>query len=101
MKYFFDANPGYVLIKPLDIGSSGVWKQGGQEKEAKMGEIIAKGSSVLTESGNLYDIPNAVGEIVWHEGYSASPVKYDGVEYRIVKFRDIFGRVHLKNGTSN
>lgn len=60
-----------------------------KEEETEYATVIAVGSGLKDEKGNLIPVGVAVGEKVIYKSYSPTKVKVDKEEYLIVSSKDI------------
>lgn len=87
-------NPGYVVIQPIEHEKS-TFQVVEKDKQPKKGTVLAIGDPVITEGGQKYSIHEhiKVGDTIWHRGYSSEDFTEKGKKYKVVSFRDVFGKV--------
>ena len=81
-----------ILVKPLEqeeeqIG--GIIIPDTAKEKPQEGEVIAIGPGRMLESGERQPISVAVGSKILYGKYSPTEIKYDNVEYLIVREDDI------------
>ena len=84
-----------VVIKKVDAvekTKSGIVLPGQAKEQPQMAKVVAVGPGGMVE-GKEVDMQVAVGDTVIFSKYSGTEVKYDGVEYTIVKQSDILAIV--------
>ena len=87
----------YVVIKPIvqeEKTSSGIYLPDTAHKDKpQTGEIIAVGSGRVLENGQKVACEVKVGETVVFAKYAGSELQFDGIDYVIMKERDILAIV--------
>ena len=80
-----------VLIKRLEAEEttkSGIVLAGAAKEKPQEAEVIAVGPGKI-EDGNEIKMEVVVGDIVLFSKYSGSEIKYDGIEYIILKQEEL------------
>lgn len=87
----------YVVIKPIvqeEKTSSGIYLPDTAHKDKpQTGEIIAVGSGRILENGQKVACEVKVGETVVFTKYAGNELQFDGIDYVIMKERDILAIV--------
>ena len=87
----------YVVIKPIvqeEKTSSGIYLPDTAHKDKpQTGEVVSVGSGRLLENGKRIACEVKVGETVVFAKYAGSELQFDGVDYVIMKERDILAIV--------
>lgn len=85
-----------VLIKMIEAEEttkSGIILSAGSQEKPQIAEVIAIGPGGLDENGKKVEIQVKKGDKVITSKYSGTEVKYEGIEYIIVKQSDILAIV--------
>ncbi len=80
-----------VLIKRLEAEEttkSGILLSGSSKEKPQEAEVIAVGPGKI-EDGKLIKMEVAVGDIILFSKYAGSEIKYDGIEYIILKQEEL------------
>jgi len=90
----------YVVIKPIvqeEKTSSGIYLPDTAHKDKpQTGTVVAIGAGRLLENGQRVDSELEVGETVVFAKYAGSELQFDGVDYVVMKERDILAIVESK-----
>lgn len=84
--------PGYLLIKPAESQkqtASGIYLPDSKEEQPQYGTVLAVGADQLTEHGATITSPAKAGDSVIYKKWGGNEVKFDDVEYQILKFEDV------------
>ena len=90
-----------VLVRRVEAESTsagGIVLPDAAAEKPSQGEVIAVGSGVLLDNGEIRPLTVQVGDRVLFGQYAGSEVKLDGEELLIVKESEIFGVIE---GTSD
>lgn len=84
---------GYLLVEPDKAESktaSGLYlPESSQEKPAGQGKVLSTGPDLVVE-GKVIPPPVQVGDrVIYKKWGGGDDVKYQGVEYKLVKFEDL------------
>ena len=83
---------GYVLVQPGEAETktvSGIYlPEGAQEKPAQ-GTVIACGEDMVMENGKTVKCPVKNGDKVVYKKWGGDEIKFEGKEYKLVKFDDL------------
>lgn len=82
-----------VLIKPLDAEEKtkgGILIPDTAKEAPAQGEVVALGNGKVKD-GKEYAFSVKTGDKVLYSKYSGDEIKYDGVEYKVMKEEDILG----------
>lgn len=86
-----------ILIKRLDedeeTTSGGIIIPDTAKEKPQEGEVIAVGKGRLLDNGNRQPIDVEVGNKILFGKYSGTEVKYEGVEYLILREDDILAKM--------
>jgi chaperonin GroES len=85
-----------VVIKMLEseeTTKSGIVLPGSAKEKPQVAEIISVGPGSVTDTGREIKMEVKVGDKVLISKYSGTEVKFDGVEYTILKQSDILAVV--------
>lgn len=83
---------GYVLVEPADAPSqtdSGIYLPDSHDEKPQQGEVLAVGSTWLTEHGAKIESPVKKGDQVVYKKWGGNEVKIGDKEYQFLKFEDI------------
>jgi chaperonin GroES len=90
----------YVVIKPIvqeEKTSSGIYLPDTAHKDKpQTGNVVAIGTGRLLENGQRVASELKVGETVVFAKYAGSELEFDGVDYVVMKERDILAIVENK-----
>ncbi len=83
---------GYILIQP-DVAETktvgGLYlPESAQEKPAQ-GTVLAIGENLYLPNGGVFNSPVQVGDKVLYKKWGGDEIKYQGFEYKLVKFEDL------------
>lgn len=81
------------MIEAEETTKSGLILTSASKEKPQIAEIIAVGPGGLDENGKKVEMQVKVGDKVITSKYSGTEVKYEGVEYIIVKQSDILAIV--------
>jgi chaperonin GroES len=83
---------GYVLVEPSAAETktaSGLYlPESAQEKPAQ-GTVVAIGDVIVLESGKVIGAPVNVGDKVIYKKWGGDEIKFEGTDYKLVKFDDL------------
>lgn len=85
-----------VVIKMTEAEEttkSGIILSGSAKEKPQIAEIIAVGTSKVTDDGKVVPMTVKVGDKVLTSKYAGTEVKVDGVEYIIIRQEDILAVV--------
>jgi len=80
-----------VLIKRLEAEEttkSGILLSGSSKEKPQEAEVVAVGPGKI-EDGKLIKMEVTVGDIILFSKYAGSEIKYDGIEYIILKQEEL------------
>lgn len=83
---------GYVLVKPQKkekTTPSGIVLTESHEDKPQQGEVLAVGSTFITDYGVKKESPVSVGDTVIYREWGGKEYKQDDTELLILKFDDI------------
>lgn len=84
---------GYLLVEPLEAETkttSGIYlPESVQEKKADQGTVVAIGPDIFLADGKVMPSPVQVGEKVVYKKWGGDEIKFDGKEFKLVKFEDL------------
>lgn len=83
-----------VVVKPLpseEVTKSGIVLPDTAKEKSQEGEVIAVGPGRLLDNGQREAIDLKVGDKVLFSKYAGNDVKFDDVEYLILREMDILG----------
>ena len=84
-----------VVVKPVDVeetSKGGIILPGSAKEKPQVAEVVAVGPGGIVD-GNEVKMPVKVGDRVITAKYTGTEVKYDGIEYSIVRQNDILAIV--------
>jgi len=85
-----------ILLKLVEVEEttkSGIILSSGSQEKPQIAEVIAVGPGGIDSDGKKIEIQVSVGDKVITGKYTGTEIKYDGVEYIIVKQSDILAIV--------
>jgi chaperonin GroES len=84
---------GYLLVEPLEAETktaTGIYlPETMQEKKADQGTVVAVGENIVMPDGRQFVSPVTVGQKVVYKKWGGDEIKFNGKEYKIVKFEDL------------
>lgn len=88
---------GYILVKPADeeekTASGLIIQSSGKGEKPQRGEIIALGTGLLDEDGEVIPFNVKVGQNVLFKKYAPEEVEIEGEEYLLMLEKDILAIV--------
>ena len=81
------------LVEAEEKTKSGLILTASAQEKPQVAEVVAVGPGARDDNGNLIPMEVAVGDKVIASKYAGTEVKFDGVEYTIVKQSDILAVV--------
>ena len=81
------------MIEPEETTKSGIILSSGSQEKPQIAEVIAVGPGGVNDEGKKVEIQVKVKDKVIINKYSGTEVKYEGVDYIIVKQNDILAIV--------
>lgn len=81
------------MIEPEETTKSGIILSSGSQEKPQIAEVIAVGPGGVNDEGKKVEIQVKVKDKVIINKYSGTEVKYEGVDYIIVKQNDILAVV--------
>lgn len=86
--------PGYVLLAPIQEEKKNGFIATVETGEKQLaGIVVGIGDSIVNEFGTELIAHVNIGDKVIHRSYGHESYKYNGIEYRFVKFMDLVGRI--------
>lgn len=85
-----------VLIKMIEAEEttkSGIILSSGSQEKPQIAEVVEIGPGGIDEDGNKVEMQVKKGEKVIASKYAGTEVKYEGVDYIIVRQSDILAKV--------
>ena len=85
-----------VVIRVLEQEektASGIFLPDTAKEKPSQGEVIAVGTGKLQDNGTRTPLEVSVGDKIIFSKYAGTEVKYDGVDYLIVRERDILATI--------
>ncbi len=85
-----------VVLKSVEAEEktkTGILLTASAQEKPQVAEVVAIGPGARDDNGNLIPMEVAVGDKVIASKYAGTEVKFDGVEYTIVKQSDILAVV--------
>lgn len=87
--------PGYVLLKPIPEDKKTGFITAAEPTDKQLsGVVVAVGDDVANEFGTILTCNLKAGDKVIHRAYGHESYKYNGIDYRFVKFLDIVGKIN-------
>ena len=81
------------LVEAEEKTKTGILLTASAQEKPQLAEVVAIGPGARDDNGNLIPMEVAVGDKVIASKYAGTEVKFDGVEYTIVKQSDILAVV--------
>ena len=81
------------LVEAEEKTKTGIFLTASAQEKPQVAEVVAVGPGAHTDDGKLIPMEVKVGDKVITGKYSGTEVKMDGIEYTIVKQRDILAVV--------
>ncbi|MBQ8431563.1 MAG: co-chaperone GroES [Clostridia bacterium] len=81
------------LVEAEEKTKTGILLTASAQEKPQVAEVVAIGPGARDDNGNLIPMEVAVGDKVIASKYAGTEVKFDGVEYTIVKQSDILAVV--------
>ena len=81
------------LVEAEEKTKTGILLTASAQEKPQVAEVVAVGPGARDDNGNLIPMEVAVGDKVIASKYAGTEVKFDGVEYTIVKQSDILAVV--------
>ena len=85
-----------VLIKMIEAEEttkSGIILSAGSQEKPQIAEVVEVGPGEVDENGNIVEMQVKKGDKVITSKYSGNEIKYEGIDYIIVKQSDILAIV--------
>ena len=85
-----------VLIKMIEAEEttkSGIILSAGSQEKPQIAEVVEEGPGEVDENGKRVEMQLKKGDKVITSKYSGNEIKYEGIDYIIVKQSDILARV--------
>jgi len=88
---------GYILIKPNESEtktSSGIiLPDSANVEKPSEGKVLAIGDATFID-GHEVICPVKIGESVLYKKWAGNEIKFDGVEYSLLKFEDLMAKIN-------
>ena len=81
------------LVEAEEKTKTGIFLTASAQEKPQIAEVVAIGPGARDEKGELIPMEVAIGDKVIAAKYAGTEVKFDGVEYTIVKQGDILAVV--------
>ena len=81
------------MVEAEETTKSGIILSSGSQEKPQIAEVVAVGPGGVDPDGNKIEIQVSVGDKVITGKYSGTEIKYEGIEYIIVKQSDILAIV--------
>lgn len=76
------------VIEDTEQTSGGIFIPDSAKEKPQKGEVVAVGLGKLNDKGEREPMDVKVGDTVLYAKYAGTDIKMDGVEYKILSFKD-------------
>lgn len=83
---------GYVLVLPSEAETrtaSGLYLPDSAQEKPAQGTVVSIGDIIVLDNGKEIGAPVNVGDKVIYKKWGGDELKFNGVEYKLVKFDDL------------